>query len=258
MISLGCTRPLARAALTRVALMSSVPPRITRDDSRGGLITISPAEGAPSASVVGPIHGLGDSNMGWVDVAAHLHRSMPHVRFVLPNAPNSPVTLNGGMSMPSWYDITSLNERAGQPCTGIEESQAAISSLVEEELAAGIPLERIVVGGFSQGGAMALHVGLQYPGALAGVLVMSGYLAKSDSFRLAPENAATPVAHFHGLDDPTVRIEWARKSAALVRELGHTTYLLREYDGLGHSASMEEIADVLSWLEERLPPRSSD
>ena len=65
--------------------MSSVPPRVARDDSRGGLVTISPADGTASASVVGPIHGLGDTNMGWVDVAAHLHRAMPHVRFILPN-----------------------------------------------------------------------------------------------------------------------------------------------------------------------------
>lgn len=191
--------------------------------------------------------------MGWLDVAGQFYNEMPHVKFVLPNAPTQPVTLNGGMSMPSWYDITSLTDRAGQPCTGIDKSRDTVVSLIEEEVAAGIPLDRIVVGGFSQGGAMALYSGLQYPGRLAGVLVMSGYLAKAEGFRLAAEANGTPVAHFHGLDDPTVRIEWARESANVVRKLGHTDYTLKEYEDLGHSAKPEEIADVLAWLKLRLP-----
>ena len=178
---------------------------------------------------------------------------MPHVKFVLPNAPISPVTLNGGMSMPSWYDITSLDDRANQPCTGIEESQATILALIEEEIKSGIPADRIVVGGFSQGGAMALYTGLQYPGRLAGVCCMSGYLAKAESFQLAPEAAGTPVAHFHGAIDPTVKIEWARASAKQLQEAGVREYELKEYDDLGHSAHQEELEDVEEWLQARLP-----
>ena len=129
-----------------------------------------------------------------------------------------------------------------------------IDALIAEELAAGVPLERIVVGGFSQGGAMALYAGLQYPGRLAGVCCLSGYLAKAESFVLAPEAARTPVAHFHGAADPTVQIAWARESAARLRVLGCMDYRLTEYATLGHSASMEEIADVCTWLEGVLPP----
>lgn len=231
-------------------------PRVTQDAARGGQITIEPAEGAAphSATFVGPIHGLGDTNRGWLDVAMHLHQQMPHVKFVLPNAPTSPVTLNGGMPMPSWYDITSLDDRANQPCTGIDASKAVVDELIAAELAAGIPLDRIVVGGFSQGGALALFAGLQHPGRLAGVCCLSGYLAKAEAFELAPEAASTPVRHFHGALDPTVRVEWARESAARLRELGCTDYELKEYEELGHSATMEEIADVQTFLQGVLPP----
>lgn len=235
--------------------MSAAQPRVTQDRSRGGMISIAPAEGtAHTATFVGPIHGLGDTNMGWVDVAGMLHSKMPHVKFVLPNAPVSPVTLNGGMAMPSWYDITSLDDRAKQPCTGIEESKATVLQLIEEEIAAGIPASRIVVGGFSQGGAMALYAGLQFPGQLAGVCVMSGYLAAAEAFKLAPEAAATPVAHFHGQIDPTVKIDWARASATELKRLGVKEYELKEYDDLGHSAHQEEIEDVEEWLQSKLPP----
>ena len=240
-------RPLMLAA-------SLGQPRVTQDPARNNMVTIEPAEGAAhTATFVGPIHGLGDTNRGLLDVAVHLHQQMPHVKFVLPNAPTAPVTLNMGMPMPSWYDITSLDDRANQPCTGIEESKAMVDDLITAEVAAGLSLDRIVVGGFSQGGALALYAGLQYPGRLAGVCCMSGYLAKAEAFVLAPEAAKTPVRHFHGAQDPTVRVEWARESARRLRELGVASYELKEYE-MGHSASMEEIADVQAWLEEVLPP----
>ena len=237
--------------------MSAAAPKplVTQDQSRNGLISIAPGEGvAHTASFIGPIHGLGDTNMGWADVAAMLHRSLPHIKFVLPNAPTSPVTLNGGFAMPSWYDITSLDERASQPCAGIEESRDAINALIEAEMAAGIPPSRIVVGGFSQGGAMSLFAGLQYPQTLAGVLVMSGYLAKEEAFQVTSEAKKTPVAHFHGTDDPTVKIEWARQSVESVKARGVAQYDFKEYSDMGHSASQEEIDDVRAWLARVLPP----
>ena len=101
-------RPLMMAAIGQ--------PRVTQDPSRGGQVTIAPADAAShTATFVGPIHGLGDTNQGWMDVGMHLHQQLPHVKFVLPNAPTMPVTLNMGMPMPSWYDITSLDDRANQP-----------------------------------------------------------------------------------------------------------------------------------------------
>jgi len=153
----------------------------------------------------------------------------------------------------SWYDITSLDKRESQPCTGIEESRQAMLDLISAEVASGIPPSRIAIAGFSQGGAVALFTGLQYSHTLAGVLCLSGYLAAEERFILAPEAVNTPVAHFHGSDDQTVQIKWARGSQAHLRELGIRTYELKEYSPLGHSASQQEIADVLAWLQARLP-----
>jgi predicted esterase len=96
------------------------------------------------------------------------------------------------------YDITSLDDRAQQPCTGIEESKAAITTLVEEEISAGIPADRIVIGGFSQGGAMALYAGLQYPSRLAGVLCLSGYLAHAEGDTPCPHTDSS-IAHMTAL-----------------------------------------------------------
>ena len=110
-----------------------------------------------------------------------------------------------------------------------------------------------MVGGFSQGGAMALFTGLQYPEALAGVLCMSGYLAKSEGFELAAAAASTPVLHCHGVVDEVVRIGWARESVEKLKEMGVKDYTLKEYAYLGHGADMEELDDVSAWLKERLP-----
>jgi lysophospholipase-2 len=248
------TRNLAQRCLVTAAAST---PRVSQDKSRGGLITIEPAEaGAHTATFVGPMHGLGDTNMGWLDVAVMWQKALPHVKFVLPNAPTAPVTLNGGMQMPSWFDLTSLDEFA-QPYDGMDEARASVNALIEEEVAAGIPLDRIVVGGFSQGGALSLSTGLQYPGRLAGVCVLSGWFAATNGFALAPEAAETPVGHFHGVADPVVRVEWGRESARRLRELGVREYALKEYADLPHSASMEEIEDVTAWLLNRLPPLES-
>ena len=208
-------------------VLAALQPRVTQDPSRNGQITIEPAEGAVhSASFVGPIHGLGDSNRGWLDVAGMMHQQMPHVKFVLPNAPTSPVTLNGGMAMPSWYDITSLDDRANQPCTGIEESRAVVDALIAAEVAAGIPLDRIVVGGFSQGGAMSLYAGLQYPGRLAGVLVMSGYLAAVGYVML--DSAAVMAAGCGLLEVGCLRASPDAPQLALAMALGAALYVAQK------------------------------
>ena len=208
--------------------MSTAQPKVTQDGERRGLITIAPGDdGTPhTATFIGPIHGLGDTNMGWAQQAMMLHQQLPWVKFVLPRATSSS-TLNGGMAMPSWYDITDLTDRAGQECTGIDESRAEIIELIEEAKAEGSPASRIVVGGFSQGGAMALFTGLQYPEALAGVLCMSGYLAKSEGFELAAAAASTPVLHCHGVVDEVVRIGWARESVEKLKEMGVKDYTLK-------------------------------
>ena len=131
------------------------------------MVTLDPL-GKHSASFV-LIHGLGDSAYGWLDVAEHLSTLHPHVKFILPTASEKPVTLNGGMEMPSWYDIKGLETRASETCDGIDESKQYITSLIENENKNGIPYKRIILGGFSQGGALSLFTSLQIDQTLAGV-----------------------------------------------------------------------------------------
>jgi lysophospholipase-2 len=204
-------------------------------------------------------HGLGDTAEGWSDAALEMSRHLPHIKWILPTAPVNPVTLNGGMRMTSWYDIESLSKsRSKQECKGINESRETLQNLIREEHSKGISLSRIVLAGFSQGGAMSLWTGLQlpasFPGRLAGVLVMSGYLPKSHAFEISTHGKDTPVLHCHGTSDPLVLPEFAEDSRKHVLEGGHTAgYELRTYRGLAHSANMQELMDVVQWLDKILP-----
>jgi predicted esterase len=159
---------------------------------------------------------LGDSANGLQEVPKiWKNHNLGHIKFILPTAPQRPVTLNMGHLMNGWYDVIKLNERANDPNTGIEDSCKYIQSLIEEELnKTGLPLSRIALAGFSQGGAMSLFTGLQekylptsseQPSQrLAGLLVMSGYLPKASAFKLSESLKETPVLHCHGSDDQIV------------------------------------------------------
>jgi lysophospholipase-2 len=252
-----------RAALSSSSSSSSPPapgapqtlPQITADPERHAIV-VRPAEAAPhTATVIGPIHGLGDSARGWLEGGLQFLSALPYCKFVLPDAPVAPVTLNGGFEMPSWYDIQGLPDRFEEDCVGIEESRARITALIEAEIATGIPASRIVVAGFSQGGALSLVSGLQFPTALAGVLVMSGYLAGAKQFELADAQRQTPVMHLHGRADPMVKYEWAEDSQTRVEKLGHENYTLKAYPELQHSVSEAEFCDAIKFLQERLPPQ---
>ncbi len=139
--------------------------------------------------------------------------TLGHVKFILPTAPMRPVTLNMGHRMNAWYDIAQLDDRTHDPNTGIEQSANYIKGLIEEEQSkTGIPLSRIALAGFSQGGAMSLFTGLQDEyipasdegGRLAGLLIMSGYLPKASAFKLSDKLKETPVLHCHGSADQVV------------------------------------------------------
>ncbi|CAE7887175.1 Lypla1, partial [Symbiodinium sp. KB8] len=169
--------------------------------------------------------------------------ALPHVRFVLPTAGKLPVTINGGMRMPAWYDIVSLDaERSTQLCDGIQESQAYIQKLVAQEESAGIPSSRIVLAGFSQGGAMSLFTALQSKERLAGVACLSGYLPAADHFGGSPVTRI-PMAFFHGDADPVVRLQWAKDSLKAAEALGVKNTQMKVYAGLDHGASQAELED---------------
>lgn len=209
-------------------------------------------ETAATASVVW-LHGLGASGDDFVPIVPHLR--LPHVRFVFPQAPDRPVTINAGYVMPSWYDILSLGVgAAGREDEGqILSSSAQIDALLAREVARGVPPSRIVLAGFSQGGALALHVGHRHPAALAGVLVLSAYLIRPRALAEgSAANTGTPICFMHGRHDDVVPIEAGREAHGAFARPGRDVRWL-DY-AMGHEVCPPQIGDIARWLHERVGP----
>lgn len=202
----------------------------------------------PTASIV-LMHGLGADGNDFVPIAQELDlSSVGQVRFVFPNAPVMPVTINGGYQMPAWYDIYGPNLVQREDEAGLRRSQASIEALIEKEKARGIAAGRIVVAGFSQGCAMALMTGLRHVEKLAGIVGLSGYLPLAATLA-AERNAAnhdTPIFLAHGSADPVVVLPRATAARDALQALGYQVDW-HEYP-MAHSVCMEEIADLNAWL----------
>lgn len=191
--------------------------RIENQESK---VIIHPNEGEHSATII-LMHGLGDSGDGWLDSAQEIALKMPYAKFILPTAPRQPVTLNGGMRMNAWYDIKSLSSEDGATCVdGIASSITIIKEIINAEILLGIRNDRIVLSGFSQGGAMSLYCGLQLPLEMkpAGLLVMSGYLPGSSHFKLTSGFEDIPILHCHGTSDPVVQYRWGQMTQSHLTE----------------------------------------
>ena len=202
----------------------------------------------PTASVI-LMHGLGADGNDFVPIAGELDLSaVGPVRFVFPNAPVIPVTINGGYEMPAWYDIAVADLVAREDEAGLRRSQASIEALIANEKARGIPAHRIVVAGFSQGCAMALMTGLRHGERLAGIVGLSGYLpiAATTAGERHGANHDTPVVLAHGRQDPVVPLARAEQSRDALVALGHPVEW-HEYP-MAHSVCMEEIADLNRFL----------
>ena len=202
---------------------------------------------APDAAVLW-LHGLGADGHDFEPVVPQL-RLPPQlrVRFVFPHAPVRPVTLNMGMRMRAWYDILQLGG-GREDEAGIRESQALLEALIARERRRGVAAQRIVLAGFSQGGAVALHTGLRHAERLAGILALSTYLPLAGS--LVPEHSAAnlgvPMFMAHGRFDDIIPIERARQSRVALEGLGCKVEW-REY-AMPHAVCGEEIADIAAWL----------
>lgn len=204
----------------------------------------------PTASVIW-MHGLGADANDFVPIVRELDlRGCPAIRFVFPNAPQIPVTLNGGYIMRAWYDIaaagTDISKREDEP--GLRQSQQQIQALIARENERGIATENIVIAGFSQGCAMTLQTGLRHPEKLAGLLCLSGYVPLAD--KLASErhaaNQDTPIFMVHGTADPVIPVQRAEQSRDLLKSLG---YKVEWHDyWMQHSVSEQEIVDIGNWL----------
>jgi len=202
----------------------------------------------PTASIVW-MHGLGADGHDFVDVVPELHLpARPGVRFVFPHAPMRPVTINGGYVMRAWYDIRDDSGVRREDAGGVRASQKAIEALIEREKARGVPAASIVLAGFSQGGAMALHAGLRHAERLAGVMALSCSLPLADTVAAegAPANRDVPIFMAHGTHDPMIPMARARRAYETLMGLGYRVEW-HEYP-MPHSVCAEEIADITVWL----------
>ncbi len=205
------------------------------------------------------MHGLGADGYDFVDIIPELQ--LPRtlgVRFIFPHAPQRPVTINGGYVMRAWYDLLSPapdisgSGPGNEDDVGIRVSEQAICALIQREIDKGIPASRIILAGFSQGGAMALHVGLRYPQRLAGILVLSAYLPLASSLQAERHsaNAGVPVLMLHGHEDTVITIEEAESSWAVLKGYGYAVEW-RTYP-MEHSLCSQEIYDTGVWLRRLL------
>ena len=165
------------------------------------------------------------------------------------------MTLNGGMSMPSWYDIVGLDEKSSEKVDGIEASVEVVRGIVQEELLIGVAPSRIVLAGFSQGGALSLFTGLQLPSDQkpAAIVVMSGYLAGAGRVNITEGFEDIPILHCHGTGDMVVRYDWAAKSKDHLEKKGVLSYTLKTFEGMPHTANEGVVQAVLEFLREQIP-----
>jgi phospholipase/carboxylesterase len=217
-------------------------------------VEINPA-GTPRACIIW-LHGLGADGHDFEPLVPQLDVvDSLGVRVVLPHAPRRPVTINGGVVMPAWYDIPAAGFRQGQDAAGIRESEQQLQALVRREIEAGIPSERILLAGFSQGGAIALHTGLRYARPLAGILALSTYLPVADSLAIeaAAANRSVPVWMAHGTQDPVVPLLLAMESRDILQQQGYDVSW-HSYP-MPHAVCPEEVRDIRDWLAQRLSAR---
>ena len=210
----------------------------------------------PTASVIW-LHGLGADGFDFLSIVPQLNLPQDlSVRFIFPHAPTMPVTMNGGFVMPAWYDLYSLKvdnpDTNPQDAEGIKKSAAQIKQLIAQENARGIPNERIMLVGFSQGGAMTLYTGLTMDKPLAGLIALSCYLPLHTTIatELNPASKATPIMMAHGRQDPVVLYEYGKESAKLLEELGYQVGWF-EYP-MEHSVCPDEIKNIARSLVRHL------
>jgi phospholipase/carboxylesterase len=215
-------------------------------------VEITPREEV-SSSVVW-LHGLGASGHDFEPVVPHLR--LPRTRLVFPHAPRRAVSINMGLIMPAWYDITGLTPATfGVEERHVRESAGLVRALLDRERERGVPSTRTVLAGFSQGGALALFEGVRHPETLAGILVLSAHALLPETLEKeqSEANRATPMLFCHGRYDPVVPIELGR--AAYQGHAAGRDARWREFP-IEHQVSMEEIEFVAAWLQERLEPAS--
>ena len=208
---------------------------------------------SPTAAVI-LLHGLGADGHDFAGLVPELDlKGCAGIRFVFPHAPSIPVSVNAGYAMPAWYDITGTDLVSDQDTNGIQNSELAVLALIAHDMERGISSERIVLAGFSQGAAMALHAALRLPHALAGIIALSGYLPLADRLHIerSQANAHTPVFMAHGQGDTVVPMQRGVETRDALQALGYPV----EWHSYAteHNVIPEEIEDMAGFLRRVLP-----
>jgi phospholipase/carboxylesterase len=207
----------------------------------------------PATSIIW-LHGLGADGNDFAPIVPELDLPKTAIRFVFPHAPVQPVTINAGVRMRAWYDIADGAIRREDE-RGVRASQALIETLIGREKERGTKAERLVLAGFSQGGAIALQTGLRHPERIAGIMALSTYVPIAEHLpaEASAANRKLPIFMAHGSFDPVIPLARAQESGQLLQSLGYALEW-REYS-MPHSVCPEELADIGAWLKEILEPR---
>ena len=208
-------------------------------------------QGTHKASIIW-LHGLGADGHDFEPIVPELCLSAKlGIRFIFPNAPIRPITINGKAEMRGWYDIKSSNLLEMEDIKSITESSGLIHNYIDTEIKKGISSNKIILAGFSQGGAIALHAGLRYPSELAGLLALSTYLPIPKNLKKETSNhKKMPIMMMHGVDDNIISIEQGRSSRRTLAEHGYTIEW-NEYP-MRHAICIEEISVIDGWIMKRL------
>lgn len=254
-LAAGATLLLARNTGASAAVARGGA-RCVMSASHANAALVEPS-GAHTASVIF-LHGLGDSGDGWASLMPEMDpllAASPTVRYILPHAPTRPITLNGGMAMPGWFDILGLSSDASEDAAGLSAAAERVEAIMAAEVAAGIPPERIVLAGFSQGGALALHVALRTSLSLAGCVALSSWLPLRAEYpgALAASAPALKFMMGHGDADQVVPLAWGQASHKALTSLGLDARFVTA-PGLGHGADPLILREMGAFVNSVLPP----
>jgi phospholipase/carboxylesterase len=220
-------------------------------EERADAVVLNPSTAA-TATVIW-LHGLGADGFDFVPIVNEL-RLPPTLaaRFIFPHATPRPVTINNGFVMRAWYDITGFGPERAEDDVGIRESDGVVRKYIEQQIAQGIAASKVVVAGFSQGGAIALHTGLRYPERLAGIMALSTYLPLRTTVanEASSMNRDIPILMCHGSHDGVVPPTLGAASRSTLEHLGYAV-AWHSYP-MAHQVCMEEVIDISKWLQARL------
>lgn len=214
-------------------------------------ITVEPNEVAQSCVIW--LHGLGDSGAGFAPIVPSLNLPSDHtIRFVFPHAPDRAVTINQGYVMKAWYDIKSMDLHNRADMSGVLESETSIHQLIEEQINNGIPANKIILAGFSQGGVVSLFTGLRFDKKLAGIMALSCYLPNADKLpeNLNEANRTTSILQNHGEQDEVVSISAGKMAHQLLVEQNYNVEW-KSYN-MPHSVLPEQITDISHWIQKQI------